>query len=251
MKHDCINTLNMKKDKNSNIELVVFKCFIRTIKSDGKYMLFRRSVNNTGIMKVLVKGGYRRSDNPFSSLSSTDEVVKTLERITNDMAKGNGKKGGIKDLDKYEHVTMTINHLLHFFMEANGVSMDKLCSLGEEIYSLSCNKLFGDTIEDLEKQEEEELKSIGDAGQLKAKLFQDYIIGIQSGEISHKVSFDEYLKQHADDFKRFKGKKVAAPEEFGQVLGRRPDDNGFIGELNTGERAPWLDDIDYWADDDR
>ena len=120
----------MKKSKN-NIELVVFNFFIRAIKTDGKYMLFRRSVNNEGIMKAHIKNSLRRSDNPFSSSSSTGEIISILERITNDMAKGNGKKGGIKDLDKYEHVTMTINHLLHFFMECNGVSMDKLCSLGE------------------------------------------------------------------------------------------------------------------------
>ena len=233
----------MKKDKN-NIELVVFNCFIRTIKSDGKYLLFRRSVNNTGIMKALIKNNLCRSDNPFSTLSTTEDVVKTLERITNDMAKGSGKKGGIKDLDKYEHVTMTINHLLHFFMEANGVAMDKLCSLGEEIYNLSCNKLFGDSIEDLEKREEEEIKSIGDIGQLKAKLFQDYIIGIQNGDISHKTSFDDYLKQHKDDLKKIKVSK-GNHEDFGQVLGKRPDDNEFIGELRRGERVPWLDDIEW------
>ena len=50
----------MKKDKN-NIEFVVFNCFIRAIKSDGKYMLFRRSVNNKGIMKYLIKNSTRHS----------------------------------------------------------------------------------------------------------------------------------------------------------------------------------------------
>ena len=239
----------MKKDKN-NIELVVFNCFIRTIKSDGKYMLFRRSVNNTGIMKALIKNAYKRSDSPFSSSSSTEDVVKTLERITNDMAKSNGKKGGSKDLDKYEHVTMTINHLLHFFMEANGVSMDKLCSLGEEIYSLSCNKLFGDTIEDIEKREEEEIKNISDSGKLKAKLFQDYIIGIQNGSISHKVSFDEYLKKHSKDFEKVDA-KTNNDDAFGQVLGRLPDDNAFLGEFRHGERPAWLDDGWGDLDDDR
>ncbi len=234
----------MKKDKNS-IELVVFKCFIRIIKSDGKYMLFRRSVNNTGIMKVLVKNAHVSSDNPFSMLSSTEDVIKTLEKITNDMAKSSGKRGGIKDLDKYEHVTMTINHLLHFFMEANGVGMDKLCSLGEDIYSLSCNKLFGDTMEDLAKHEEEEKMNITDSGQLKAKLFQEYITGIQSGEISHIESFETFLKKHAKDFERFKDKKIKN-DDFGQALGRVPDDNEFIGELRHAERVPWLNDDDAW-----
>jgi hypothetical protein len=232
----------MKKD-NKNIELVVFNCFIRVIKSDGKYMLFRRSVTNNGIMKVLIKNQTRRSDCPFSTSTCTEDIVKTLEKITNEMARGNGKKGGIKDLDKYEHVTMTINHLLHFFMEANGVSMDKLCSLGEEIYSLSCNKLFGDTMEDLERHNEEEIKNISDLGQLKAKLFQNYIQGIQNGQISHKVSFDDYLKQHSDELKKFSDRKIDN-DSMGQALGRVPDDNEFLGELRHGGRAPWLDDIE-------
>jgi len=243
----------MKKDKN-NIETTVLKCFIRTIKSDGMYMLFRRGVNNTGIMKFLVKGR-ASSDSPFARSSSTNDVVATLEKITNDMAKSNGKKGGIKDLDRYEHVTMTINHLLHFFMEANGISMQKLCSMGEEIYNLSCNKLFGDTLEDLEKQEEMHMDEIRDIGQLKAKMFQDYINGIQSGKISQSVSFDMYLKKHKKEFDRLKSKNgLTDSPDIGQgyALGRQPDDNEFMSAINSNERAAWLDDLDlindgHWA----
>ena len=237
----------MKKDKN-NIEFVVFNCFIRAIKSDGKYMLFRRSVNNTGIMKYLVKNPTRHSDNPFYASSSIEDVVRTLEKITNDMAKSNGKKGGIKDLDKYEHVTMTINHLLHFFMEANGVAMDKLCSLGEEIYGLSCNKLFGDTIEDLEKQEEQEIKNITDGGQLKAKLFQDFIKGLQDGSIPNNMSFDDFFNANAERVMQKIPKKRRNDEAFGQVLGRQPDDNEFmrmVRDHNDGyDEMPDWDDYD-------
>ena len=43
----------MKKGKENSIEFVVLNCFVRVIKSDGKYMLYRRGVNNTGIMKFL------------------------------------------------------------------------------------------------------------------------------------------------------------------------------------------------------
>lgn len=230
----------MKKNQ-SNIELVVFKCFIRVIKTDGKYMLFRKSVKNTGIMNVLLKNSISRTDNPFSLSSSTQDVVKTLEKITNDMAKSSGRRGGIKDLDKYEHVTMTINHLLHFFMEANGIGMDKLCSLGEEIYSLSCNKLFGDTIEDLEKHEEEERLNVSDAGQLKAILFQEFIKGIQNGEIDRNISFEAFLKKHEKEFDKFKHTNEDT-SSFGQVLGRIPDDNEFLGELRHNNRPAWLDD---------
>ena len=239
----------MKKDKN-NIEFVVFNCFIRAIKSDGKYMLFRRSVNNKGIMKYLIKNPARNSDNPFYASSSIEDVVKTLEKITNDMAKSNGKKGGIKDLDKYEHVTMTINHLLHFFMEANGVAMDKLCSLGEEIYGLSCNKLFGDTIEDLEKQEEQEIKNITDGGQLKAKLFQDFIKGLQDGSIPNNMSFDDFFNANAERVIQKIPKKRRNDEAFGQVLGRQPDDNEFMRAAND-QGGFYIADDDDLPDWDR
>ena len=161
------------------------------------------------------------------------------------MAKSNGKKGGIKELDKYEHVTMTINHLLHFFMEANGISMDKLCSMGEEIYNLSCNKLFGDALEDLEAQKEEAMHSKDDM-QLKAKVFQDYVRDMQNGKISHNMSFDEY-------FKNVTGKNAGGSDDWGaqamgnnmgHQLGNGPDgDNGFLGEaMRFAERPAWLDE---------
>lgn len=240
----------MKKDKQ-NIELVVLKCFIRTIKSDGKYMLYRRGVNNTGIMKYLLKNYRPSSDSPFASATSNLDVANTLEKITNDMVRSNGKKGGVKDLDKYEHVTMTINHLLHFFMEANGVPMQKLCSMGEEIYGLSCNKLFGDTIEEVEKHQEQEINNIKDLGQLKAKMFQDYINGIQSGDISHSISFEQYFESNKEKFDNvFKKLKKHSNDNRGQVLGSVPDTgNGFLGELN---HRNWIDDDwDFLPDENR
>lgn len=231
-----------KKDNLDNIELVVLNCFIRTIKTDGKYMLYRRGVKNSGIIDYLLKKNpsYSRSgDSPFTTADSTAKVAEILKKITNDMARSNGKKGGVKDLDKYEHVTMTINHLLHFFMEANGVSMQKLCSMGEEIYNLSCNKLFGDTLEDLEKQQEDELANLSNPEQIKAKLFQDYVADISGGRISHSVSFDEYLKTHLQSGKI---KVVNNGEAAGQCLGRAPED--FDGRMTAAMRPSWLDDIE-------
>lgn len=253
----------MKSKDTKNIELVVLNCFIRTMKSSGKYMLYRCGVNNKGIMGILLKARKLHTpDSPFSYCSSTVEVVKALERITNEMARSNGKKGGAKDLDKYEHVTMTINHLLHFFVESNGVPMEKLCSMGEEIYNLSCHKLFGDTLEDLQQQEVVELNNIEDAGQLKAKLFQDYIREIQNGQLNRSITFDDYLRVHADEFNKFRGKKKssninAVENNSGSLLGMGPEggDNMFIRKIR---RPSWLDDItelstdndDNWEDFD-
>ena len=238
---------NKKETANNNIETVVLNCFLRTLKNNGSYMLYRRCVKNTGIMKSIVKNTRLSSDNPFSSATSSDDVVKTLQRITNDMAKSNGKKGGVKDLDRYEHVTMTINHLLHFFMESNGISMQRLCELGEEIYSVSCNKLFGDTMEDLEKQSEQEMASLQNNDQLRAKLFQSFISDLQKGAISSSVNFDDYVKSKVGEMPQ--GLEMPnMGDQVGMMLGRGPEDG-----MRMGDRPAWLDDIDDFDDydDDR
>ena len=250
-KSKLLGKIGFGTDNKNNIETVVLKCFIRVLKNNGSYMLYRRCVNNTGIMKSIVKQTSRISaDNPFSSASSSEQVISTLRKITNDMAKSNGKKGGINDLDKYEIVTMAINHLLHFFMESNGVSMQRLCELGEEIYGLSCNKLFGDTIEDLEKQSEEELASMTDINRLKAKLFQDYIVDLQQGNIPSSTSFDDYVSKKIDKTK-IKELEKATPEmdeQVGYMLGRGPAD----GDMRI-DRPAWLDNGNnnlFYIDDD-
>ena len=246
-----LGKIGFATDNKDNIETVVLKCFIRVLKDNGSYMLYRRCVNNTGIMKSIVKQTSRISaDNPFSSASSSEQVISTLRKITNDMAKSNGKKGGVNDLDKYEVVTMAINHLLHFFMESNGVSMQRLCELGEEIYGLSCNKLFGDTIEDLERQSEEELASMTDINKLKAKLFQDYIVDLQQGSIPSSTSFDEYMsnKINKDKLKELTKAMPDMGEQVGYMLGRGPAD----GDMRM-DRPAWLEDGNdnlFYVDDD-
>ena len=240
---------NKNKKVDNNIETVVLKCFLRVLKNNDSYMFYRRCVNNTGIMKSLVKNQKRSSDNPFSSASSSEQVISTLKRITNDMAKSNGKKGGANDLDKYEVVTMAINHLLHFFMETNGVSMQRLCELGEEIYSMSCYKLFGDTMEDLEKQSEDELSSMSNLDQIKAKLFQDFIVDLQQGKIPSSMNFDDYVKTKIDSEKA-KAISQSMPnmgDQVGHMLGRGPEDG--MG-MRMGDRPAWLDDVENFDDDD-
>ena len=235
--------INFDADKKNNIETVVLNCFIRVLKDNGSYMFYRRCVDNTGIMKALLKSSNRRSaDNPFSSASSTTQVVDTLRRITNDMAKSNGKRGGVNDLDKYEIVTMAINHLLHFFMETNGVSMQRLCELGEEIYSMSCFKLFGDTEDDLEKQSENELSSMTNSEQIRAKLFQEFVKDLQQGRISSSMNFDDYASMRLRNGDNISISTSNMDEHMGHALGRVPDDRWHAAD-NTWE--------DFDDDDDR
>jgi len=129
--------------KENKIELIVLKSFIRVIKDNGQYVYFRFGVRNNGILSYFYKSSKSgQTSSPFSNESSFDEIAKTLEQITKEMS-----SGGKKKMDDYEYVTMTINHLLHFFLECHGISIEQLSSIGEEIYGISCNKLFGDEFE--------------------------------------------------------------------------------------------------------
>lgn len=236
------------KEANNDIEIVVLKCFLRVIKNEGKYMFFRRGINNSGIMKHLLKQYYRpSSDNPFLNCSSNAEIANTLHTISDQMAVHNGNKKGISGLDRYEIVTMTINHLLHFFIEANGVPMEHLCQMGENIYSLSCNILFGDAIEDIEEQQRQQPEiKITSAAQLKAKLFSDFMNGINEGTISKNMPFEEFLKKHKKEFDAFKNED-RIDLEAGHILGRAPEgeqDNGFL----NATRLNWLnaEDLPTW-----
>ena len=211
------------KTVNNDIETIVLKCFVRVIKDNGWYLFYRRSVQNTGVMKKLLnRQSYSSYDNPFTSCASTNDVIRTLVDITNKMTSNSS-------IDKYEHVTMTINHLLHFFVEMNGVGMQKLCNLGEEIYALSCFHLFGDEIEDIEEHEEK-VEETEDIARLKAKIFQRYVNDISNGVISHTVTFDSYLKSELGKIKGLNGildrmfNKDMTNPDVGIRLGRDPEE---------------------------
>jgi hypothetical protein len=137
---------------------------------------------------------------------------------------------------------MTINHLLHFFLETAGISMEKLCSMGEEIYNLSCNKLFGDTIDELDEKNDIEMNNINDLGQLKAKMFQDYVHDINSGKINPtNVSFESYLKSRKKEIDDFRKQRNITTEQQGHVLGRAPEDVVNYRDM-TRVTPEWFDD---------
>ena len=219
----------MAKQEN-NVELTVLKSFSRVIKDNGLYMFFILGTCKKGAFIRAFMRGMKFPETPFSNVSDIKDVARVIEKITNETAVGKGLKS-IHDMDKYERVTMDINHLLHYFIEVHGVPMVKLCELGEEIYSISCNKLFGDTIEDLAKQSELENQKIENPDALKAKLFCEYINRLSRGELKHDVPFDEFLRIHEKDFDRFGGLEWANENSENAV---------YLGE--TRDRADEFDD---------
>lgn len=226
----------MAKHEN-NVELTVLKSFSRVIKDNGMYLLFiLGTCKRDSIIRAFMKG-MKCPETPFTNVTDIKDVARVMGKITNETAIGKGLKS-INDMDKYERVTMDINHLLHYFIEVHGISMAKLCELGEEIYGISCNKLFGDTIEDLAKQSEIEKQLIESPEVLKAKLYCEYLNRISKGELKYDFTFDEFLRMHEKDFDRFRG------IDWGKLDG---ENAVYLGETSNSDDEFYDEDFDRFG----
>lgn len=172
------------RNKSNLIEKTVIEYFIRMTKKHHLYYKFRESVNGNGVFELFVRKK-RTHDNPLSLSKNIDELASALNKLTASMSRQMRKKD-----DKYEYITMNINHLLHFCIEPHGVRMETLCLLGEEIFNLTCSALYGD--EFAANAHQDDLSTINDPVALKSKIFQDYVHDMNEGKIN--MTFDEYWK---------------------------------------------------------
>lgn len=209
----------MSKTKNSlskdlKVETVVLKCFLRVLKDRHMFPLYLNCVGTEGIVRHLMKKKYKRHDTPFNNVHSNKDVITTLNRISTDMI----QRGQSRMNDQYDYVTMTVNHLLHFFIE--GVIKCDLMALGEEIYCRSCHILFGDDIEDFEAQ-----KAAAEKQKLEELRLNAENLRKQMEEIAHPLG-----QRGRDGVWDWDGQGIA--------LGGRPDNN------DAPQRPAWLDDND-------
>ena len=182
------------RDTNNVIEKTIIEYFIRVIKEHGHYIAFRSGVINSGLMGIFIPNTNKRADNPLAISRNINELAAALEKVNNVF------KGHLRDQsDKYNNITMNINHLLHFFLEPKGVKMEELCTIGEEIFNLTCTALYGD--EFVKDQPKDSIEQMNDPMQVKSKIFQDYVDGMKRGELN--CSFDEYWKNRKPEVERW------------------------------------------------
>lgn len=219
-----------KKSSNNEfkVETVVLKCFIRTLKDKHMFPLYLKGVGTNGIIHHLLKKRYKKRDTPFANLRSNKDVIITLHKISTDMA----QRGQGRIDDPYEYVTMTVNHLLHFFVES--VVKCDLMALGEEIYCRSCNQLFGDSIEEFEAQKEAAERQRLEQLRINAENLRK-----QMEEVARPLGHQRGERDQDG---------VWAWDGQGIALGGRPDNHG-----DAPQRPAWLDDNDdyhYGSDED-
>ena len=218
------------RDTNNVIEKTIIEYFIRVIKEHGYYIAFRSSVINSGLMGIFIPNANKRADNPLAISRNINELAVALEKVNNEFKRHSQNQGG-----KYENITMNINHLLHFFLEPKGVKMEELCTIGEEIFNLTCSTLYGDDF--VKDQPKDSIEQMNDPMQVKSKIFQDYVDGMRRGELN--CSFDEYWKNRKPEVDRWLNSHSGS--------GDRSRDQMFLQSADMPNRG--LDDDGYYEDD--
>ncbi len=219
------------RDTNNVIEKTIIEYFIRVIKEHGYYIAFRSGVINSGLMGIFIPNTNKRADNPLAISRNINELAAALEKVSNEFKRHSQNQG-----DKYENITMNINHLLHFFLESRGVKMEELCTIGEEIFNLTCSTLYGDDF--VKDQPKDSIEQMNDPIQVKSKIFQDYVDAMRRGELN--CSFEEYWNSRKPEVERWLNSHNGS--------GDRSHDQMFLQSANMPFRG--LDDDDFYEEDE-
>ena len=153
-----------KKNKDFEIEELVFRTFLKYIKADNLYTAFRLSINHTrgdkDIFHILTsradKHGYNESirllikcgGGAFSHSIKEEDVLHTLRAINH------GKVLTVKNDERFQMAIMTmVNSLIHGTIEYALIKdMRRLEKLGSSIFDECCHKLLGDDFKDMTEE---------------------------------------------------------------------------------------------------
>lgn len=171
----------IKNNKKKEMKDFVGEYFIRVCKNHGIYGTFRQSFYS------LIPS----SKNPFGRYKNIPELLEGLQQFSDKEyevhCRGN---------DKYEKVTMMINHMIHFFLERGGIDSRKLGMIGQEIFDLSCYAIYGDEfIEDMENMQQPKPRN-----EKEAYLLGIYLSHLQSGQMN--MSWEDFLAKYMPQIER-------------------------------------------------
>ena len=234
---------NRKHDEAKNeIEYLVLKNFISVLKKNNMYPMFRCVVG--GNTKNVVSSIYKRmpsfskiiknqsKENIYSNAGNMETFIKLMK----DCFHGGLPKGEKDPAKLQQHIANCTNMLLHVFIERNVRDFKRLESLGESIFNMTCQEIFGGEFEDMLPQPTQNMEQM-------RRLNQMMIDG------SLPRPTPEMMEQIRNMMER-------ARQEDNQFLGNghpMVDDNDwdflddFLGEDGEPEELE-EDDID-WEDD--
>ena len=168
--------------KKKEMKDFVVQYFIRVCKNHKIYGTFRASFN---------KVKTNRSNNPFGNFTNIYDFKDCLANFTEKEYQNHRRTN-----DKYEKVTMMINHMMHFFLEKGGVDPRRLGMIGQEIFDLACYGIYGDEfIQDMEQMQQQQMEhqQTPPSNEVEAYLMQLFLnlynqgkINMDWGEFKHK-----------------------------------------------------------------
>jgi hypothetical protein len=156
--------MNQNLEKKEMKDFVV-QYFIRVCKNHRIYSKFRTSFE---------KVKRSRDGNPFGPFTNIFDFKDCLEQFTEKEYNHHRRTD-----DKYEKVTMMINHMIHFFLEKGGADPKRLGMIGQEIFDLACYGIYGaEFLEDMNNMQQEQPKL---KNEKEMWLFARYMDAYQKG----------------------------------------------------------------------
>lgn len=177
--------MKLKNIESKTVRNVVGKAFIRVVKNHNYYNLFVNSFNK-------LKSYNSSEKNPFGNFKDFDTLMKGIENFskrTFDEERRFPSSGNAI----YDKITIMINHMLHFFLEQNGVDSRRMGMYGQEIFDIACYSLFGEKyLEDMDKLNNSAPKPTND---MEAYLIAEYMKMVTSGK---EISWDKFIEKYSN-----------------------------------------------------
>lgn len=131
---------------NSNVLVdipqIIGEYFIRVCKNHNVYHVFQK--------RFRPQVGLHMYKTPFdTNAHCLTDMFMTVGNHVNNHIKDMRRHSG----DKYEPITIIINTLMQYYLEGGGVNPSILGELGQEIFNLSCYRIYGQSfLDDMERE---------------------------------------------------------------------------------------------------
>lgn len=183
-------------NKKDTIDAVIIN-FLAILKDYDYYVNFARIIpyiNNTGIIGMFRYANVNYGI-PFSDCKDIEDISDKLFEMTSQTFCGEFNEKTLP-----EFITLTINTLLHFFIERQNRDFDFIGKIGQETYNLTCKKLIGSKfVEDEENMTLEQAKTIEEA---RSVLFNEYMKAKSNGD--YEGDFGQFFNDNIERYDNWK-----------------------------------------------
>lgn len=185
---DYTNYSGNNVNKNA-VPQIVGKYFLRVCKSRDLYGVFKgRFMPDSRKMRYV---------SPDGSCSSIYEVFERNGKIDTRKLHNKG--------DEYEPITIMINNLMQYYLEQGGVDPRKLGQVGQEIFNMSCYKIYGQQFVDDMAKEQQMMGTREPKNEFEhfcMAQYQHIMTQLKrNGQEADVISFNDFMKRYGKHLK--------------------------------------------------